>query len=115
MPDWPRRQARANEDMTTTPDQTDWFDMGDESLQGVVASVYLAAIAGGSSPGVTVTLEHSPDKVIVHDVGSTPSALENDGEKWFESFEGPLFRYMRFSWVTTGSPSQCDVDLNLDA
>lgn len=91
-----------------------WHDMGASSINGLAYSIELKTLVGGSFPGVTPTLEHSPDKSAIH-VLDAGSPLTNVGDTELYVTRLPCFRYVRVSWTTSGTPTSTTADVHIDS
>ena len=107
-------KSSIGEDVSATGDGG-WVNMGDDTLDGVVASVEIKTLTGGTSPETTPQLEHSPDKSVVHILDTASSALDAVGSKYFFTTQARCFRWIRLTWVTTGSPTTMTADSYIEA
>lgn len=71
--------------------------------QSVVWVADLTALAGGTSPDVTFTWQHSPDGTTWYDIASE-TALTAVGFRSRMVREN-VFNTIRVGWVTTGTPT----------
>lgn len=95
--------------------ETDWLDMEDDTMDGLFAAAVLKTLTGGSSPDVTVTIQGSPDggtTVIPMDAMTAHDAAD---EVEYVQSAAPYPRWIRFSWVTTGTPSAATMDFFVSA
>jgi hypothetical protein len=69
----------------------------------------LATLTGGTSPDVTFSWDHSPNNSNWYTIASE-AALTAAGVKSRTTAEN-LFRFVRISWVTTGSPTGATANL----
>ncbi len=71
-------------------------------------AVNLTALAGGTTPGVTITWQHSPDSALWLDIAAE-AALTAVGSK-HRFAPNSLMRFLRISWVTSGTPTTATMD-----
>ncbi len=101
-------------DVSAASGQTAWLDMTDDTLDGAVCCFELATLTGGTSPDVLPTWEMSPDKTLVLDVVTPGAAMTQTGSRLHQT-NNPCFRWMRVSWVTTGTPSAATANIWIEA
>ena len=99
----------------TTSDSEEWHDLGSDSARGCVSDFQLKSLVGGASPQVDPTLEMSPDQANVHVLDDTFSPLTAIDTGVFFQTSLPCFRYVRWTWVTQGTPSSATADTHHEA
>jgi hypothetical protein len=98
---------------TTTSGSSDWISLGSTANNGVAASCRQVTLAGGVTPDVNIHLYQSPtaSATDVFDLTEFDDDAASDGfedvgdQDDYHNSTVPMFRYVRFTWVTSGSPT----------
>lgn len=90
-----------------------WLDLGDATLDGMIAAIQNVSFTGGTSPDVDVAIEMSEDKSTLHVVDATFAAGVTAAA--FKAYTGAHFRFIRFTWTVGGGPSVATGDFVVEA
>ena len=99
-------------DVSAASGATPEFDSGD--AKSVVLECELTALAGGSSPGITFTVQDSQDKSNWADVADL-TELTAVGRETFRDRTKALARWVRVAWATSGTPTTATADFRFSA